>query len=266
MLRCHSGCYSQSGKRLQATSVKCKNKRRRQSDHSHKSPHAIQEDIEALCRKVGVDVEGRTVDVALAAGYNAAMFDDAHDAFEDFTSREFCDLVPECGPVLYLDHWGDNASKERMRSTGVLLNKFAALRDHYAVHAWTGWLKTALEEGGAFSTVAFAGAYADLCTDTADEVIRNLEAICECLKPHCALCYTITGRDRHGETFLKRFARIHEFLEERGFRYARGTSMSSMHELRSPVTAVATIFYTRTVSLSALKKLHTGEDELQVCP
>ena len=234
-----------------------------------KRPADIKKDVEALCKKLGINVEGSVADPEVARasqGYDASVFDEAHQAFKDFTSAEFRDLAPqspefvEAGRILYLDHWTDDSKKDKLRTTPILVKKIEkeqlycvnpdtsivrCLRDVYGVHAAQGFLEEVLQPGGAFAHLKFSAVYADLCTGTADNVITNLEAICRHVLPRSLVCYTMTGRDRHGESMVRRFVRIHAAMEHKGFRYARDRAEDSLHEFRSPAATVTTVFYSR---------------------
>ena len=96
-----------------------------------------------------------------------------------------------------------------------------------------------------FAAATFVGAYVDLCTGSADEVLANLEAVLPRMAPRAALAYTMTGRDPRGEDMVTRHGRVVDRLGDAGFLYADGRAATSVCTFRSPTTTVLTAFFKR---------------------
>ena len=88
-------------------------------------------------------------------------------------------------------------------------------------------------------SVKFDLAYVDLCTGSADEVLKNLEAVLPRMKPESILAYTITGRagsdkvpdGEHDSTWHSmgsRVKRIHAALDTAPHHYKHITAFEGL--------------------------------------
>jgi hypothetical protein len=95
-------------------------------------------------------------------------------------------------------------------------------------NAVRGVFTDALEEWD--ESAKFDVAYVDLCTGSADEVLKNLEAVLPRMKPESILAYTITGRagtdrvpdgehDKTWHSMGNRAQRIHAALDSAPYDY-----------------------------------------------
>ena len=176
--------------------------------------------------------------------YDATNFSQSHT---DFKNKVLSVIVGRCSPdgrklrAAFLDDFTED--KVTLRTTQALLDsgKFVA-EDLYCANPCQQVVDGLEKKGvnavcGVFTDACkkwedatFDVAYVDLCTGSADEVLKNLEAVLPRMKPESILAYTITGRsgsdavpdgehDKTWHTMGNRVTRVHAALDKAPHNY-----------------------------------------------
>ncbi len=209
---------------------------------------------------VGIDEQGRPDEVGrallAAKGYGAEAFTTLHHDWKDANLEELLALCrPATDSALFLDHWTISAEDGRLRTTDALLRAGFEATRCYCANPDEAIVARVRERGAHAEQSTFAHAlrttwrdrafdvvYADFCYASAERAIGDLEALFTSgatqRRPR-VLAWTLTGRAEGG--LHQRLAKVHDFLERRGYRPAL-ESMTASWRTFGP-SSVVTGFY-----------------------
>lgn len=170
-----------------------------------------------------------------SSGYDASTFSADHLAFKDECNsifvRNVLDFCDPCCNIAYLDAFDGTEAKE-LRTTKALLAAGLAPSRLYMANPDSAVCRKFKKYGAdthearctfvaalkrKWRGVRFGALYLDLCTGSSEEILDNLAAALPTLERRCAVGFTFTRRDGHGETAVERQYRIEGFLREQGF-------------------------------------------------
>jgi hypothetical protein len=204
--------------------------------------------------------------------YDASTFSQSHTNFKNKVLAIILGKCPQGRKLsaAFLDDFTED--KSTLRTTQTLLDsgKFVA-NDLYCANPSQQVVDALEKKGvngvrGVFTdackewdkSVQFDVAYVDLCTGSADEVLKNLDAVLPLMKPESIVAYTITGRagtdevpagehDKTWHTMGNRVTRIHAALDKapHSYKHIAAFDRDENGSLHSPGAARAQseIFY-----------------------